>query len=142
MKVSSKHCDWGILYAGDDSLNVVGALKRSCASSNITLQFVERAYTADEALKKFLGSEEEYDNIKKILGPNFRSKAVPKSFLLMQIIPYARKYNYVWMLDSDITFEEFEIDKYFETMRGLPQSPLLLQPVVGKLLIPINKVNL
>ena len=59
----------------------------------------------------------------------------------MQIIPYARKYNYVWLLDSDITFERFQIEEYFNTMRGLPQSPLLLQPVVGTNDRPHTKLN-
>ena len=59
----------------------------------------------------------------------------------MQIIPYAKKYNYVWLLDSDITFESFEIEKFFNTMKKLPQSPLLLQPVIGTNDRPHTRLN-
>ena len=81
-------------------------------------------------LQKY-GPEEHAAEIAELTKSNIECKSIPKSFLLMQIIPYAKKYNYVWLLDSDITFEAFEIDKYFSTLRGLPQSPLLLQPVIG-----------
>ena len=141
MKVSAQHCDWGVLHVGDDKLNVLAALERSSGANNVTLQFVDKAYTADEALRKFVSKQSEYDAIKTSLGDKFESIGVPKSFLLMQIIPYARKYNYVWLLDSDITFEQFQIDEYFNTMRNLPQSPLLLQPVVGTNDRPHTKLN-
>jgi len=141
MKVSAKFCDWGILHVGDDNLKIVHALDKSALSNNVTLQFVEQSMTAEETLKRFSTSESEYRKVKEALGPQFKCKGIPKSFLLLQILPFARKYNYVWLLDSDITFEEFLIEKYFNTMRSLPQSPLLLQPVVGTNDRPHTRLN-
>lgn len=79
--------------------------------------------------------------IEHILKSKIECKSIPKSFLLLQIIPYAKKYNYVWLLDSDITFESFEIEKFFNTMKNLPQSPLLLQPVIGTNDRPHTRLN-
>ena len=140
MKVSKNFCDWGVMHVGEDSLNVIDALQKSAESNNVTLQFVEPSLNVEEILKKFMTAED-YKAIIKSLGPNFVCKGIPKSFLLMQIIPYAKKYNYVWLLDADITFEEFEIEKYFTTMRSLPQSPLLLQPVIGSNDRPHTRLN-
>lgn len=140
MKVSRNFCDWGIMHVGEDHLNVINSLEKSAETNNVTLQFVEPSLKVEEILKKF-STDEDYKTITESLGPKFVCKGIPKSFLLMQIIPYAKKYNYVWLLDSDITFEEFEIEKYFSTMRNLPQSPLLLQPVVGTNDRPHTRLN-
>lgn len=140
MKVSSHLCDWGLLYVGADQLNVINSLERSATSNNVTLQFIEPSLSGEEVLRKFLPVDE-FENVRKTLGPDFKCSAIPKTFLLLQILPYARKYNYVWLLDADITFEEFQVDDYFSTMRGLPQSPLLLQPVIASSDRPHERLN-
>ena len=110
-------------------------------SNNVTLQFIDESLSAQAVLESF-GPEEHVAEMKQLIKEKkIECKSIPKSFLLMQIIPYAKKYNYVWLLDSDITFEAFEIEKYFSTMRGLPQSPLLLQPVVGTNDRPHTRLN-
>jgi hypothetical protein len=140
MKVSSHLCDWGLLFVGADQLNVINSLERSATSNNVTLQFIEQSLSAEDVLRKFLPVDE-FDDVRKTLGPDFKCGAIPKTFLLLQVLPYARKYNYVWLLDADITFEEFQVDDYFSTMRGLPQSPLLLQPVIASSDRPHERLN-
>ena len=140
MKVSSHLCDWGLMHVGTDHLNIMNALERSATKNNVTLQFMEKSLNSEDVLRKFLPADD-FAKVKQTLGPHFVSKAIPKTFLLLQVIPYARKYNYVWLLDADITFEEFQVDQYFQTMRSLPQSPLLLQPVIASNDRPHDRLN-
>ena len=142
MKVSSQFCDWGILYIGDDDLKIIKAIEKTADVNNVTLQFVEQSLSPENVLKKFSSSPNQFEKVKEVLGSEFKLKGIPKAFLLMQIIQYARKYNYVWLLDADITFEAFDVEKYFEAIKSLPDSPLLLQPVISTNDRPHSRLNL
>lgn len=61
-----------------------------------------------------------------------------KPGLFRQILPYASKYEWIWLLDSDISFENFDIIRLKNTLQATKKitngpTPLILQPLCKNL---------
>ena len=67
---------------------------------------------------------------------NFNQKAVPKTILYRDLLPYLPDYERVFLLDEDISLYGVDLDKYMAiwdcAFLGHAQKPLITQPLIAE----------
>jgi hypothetical protein len=113
-------CDWAVIAYGGNPI-LMSTLQNLSHSIGVTLIYAEMAVNAKTYLKKYWKN----DNIDSI-----NQQFYPKPIMHLQLLPYIKDYEYVWMIDDDISFEGIHFNKYFDILKSgfLPYpGPLISQ---------------
>jgi hypothetical protein len=69
------------------------------------------------------------------ISPSFTYNALisPKSLMLLQFLPYLRRYRSVWLLDGDISLRDFDMRRFLNILRcSFASTPLVSQPLIAE----------
>jgi hypothetical protein len=63
----------------------------------------------------------------------YNTKFFPKPMLLMNLIPIASTYDYVWFFDGDIFLHGFDIPRFLRNLHcAFDKAPIIAQPLVSE----------
>jgi len=113
-------CDWAVIAYGGNPI-LMSTLQNLSHTIGVTLIYAEMAANAKTYLKKYW----KHDNIDFI-----NQQFYPKPIMHLQLLPYIKDYEYIWMVDDDISFEGINFNKYFDILKYgfLPYpAPLISQ---------------
>ena len=95
-------CDWAVIAYGGDPI-LLSSLYNISHTIGVNLIYAEMAADAKLFLKKYW----KHDNIDSI-----NQQFYPKPIMHLQLLPYIKEYEYLWLIDDDISFEGINFDKY------------------------------
>lgn len=104
---NQKACDWAVIAYGGNPI-LISALHNISHTIGVSLVYAEMASNAKDFLKKYW----KHDNIDFI-----NQQFYPKPIMHLQLLPYIKKYEYLWMVDDDVSFEGIDFNKYFNILK-------------------------
>ena len=104
---NQKACDWAVIAYGGNPI-LLSALNNISHSIGVTLIYADMVTDAKVFLKKFW----KHDNIEYI-----NEQFYPKPIMHLQLLPFISEYEYLWMVDDDISFEGIDFNEYFNILK-------------------------
>lgn len=110
-------CDWAIVFYDGDRDNIV----KFC--------------TTDAIVEKVIHCQRARESFKNKNSTDISRRGIPKSVLYVELLPYLRNYQRIFLMDEDISLLDFETESFLKiwdcAFRNQP-PPLVVQPVIAE----------
>lgn len=128
-------CDWIVIaYAGNEKM--LEEVQNSAIKLNINLIHCSMLQYSNlkHVINKF------WSNIIDNIGKQ-TLHIYPKPLIYIELIPYLKKYEYVWLLDDDISLQEINLQYINARLFSKNSNIKHMQPLISQLTVTDNSIT-
>ena len=125
------NCDWAIVcYADSLQGSYAPIIYNTLTKIGLKVVYCKYVSNRQELITNY--TQYSYHTVKEYKSdPYYNDMIYPKPVLFIQLYPFLPYYTYIWLLDSDISFKNFNYNTFYNLLYcTLTPPPLISQPLI------------